>query len=65
MRFGFSHMRPRAKARFITFHEPLAKANGKGYPFNYKNSLGSVIFPVTAAAAAVSGLASNVRAPGP
>lgn len=29
------------------------------------SSLGSVITPVIAAAAAVSGLASNVRAPGP
>jgi|APDOM4702015248_1054824.scaffolds.fasta_scaffold1898217_1 hypothetical protein len=65
MIFGFSHLRSWAKALFITFYKPLAKANGKEYPFNYKNSLGSVIFPVTAAAAAVSGLASSVRAPGP
>jgi len=32
---------------------------------NYISSLGSVITPVTAAAAATSGLASKVRAPGP
>ena len=31
----------------------------------YINSLGSVITPVTAAAAATNGLASRVRAPGP
>ena len=65
MIFGFSHLISWAKALFITFYKPLAKANGKGYQSNYKNSLGSVILPVTAAAAAVSGLASNVRAPGP
>lgn len=35
------------------------------YGFYQRNSLGSVILPVMAAAAATSGLASIVRAPGP
>ena len=35
------------------------------YDWNYISSLGSVITPVTAAAAATRGLANKVRAPGP
>jgi hypothetical protein len=35
------------------------------FKIDYKNSLGSVTFPVTAAAAATNGEAKSVLAPGP